>query len=130
MPDCPPPSGSVVVMSLTSVTPDAPAVAPALGSAPAAGLRRRGAPIGYAQIVVASALFGLAGSVAKVALDAGVDPARLTALRCTGAAIGLLIVLGVTRPALLRVSRRDIPALVALALCGAALIQWLYFVAI
>ena len=79
---------------------------------------------------MASALFGLAGSVAKIALDAGIDPARLTALRCTGGAVGLLVVLGMTRPALLKVSRRDLPMLVLLALCGAAVIQWLYFVAI
>lgn len=79
---------------------------------------------------MASALFGLAGSVAKVALDAGIDPARLTALRCTGAALGLLLVLGLTRPSLLRISRHDLPMLIVLSLCGAALIQWLYFVAI
>ena len=117
-------------MSVTAVTPDT--TAGALGFASSFGARRSpsGASQGYVQIVMASALFGLAGSVAKVALDAGIDPARLTALRCTGAAIGLLVVLGLTRPSLLRVSRRDIPMLVLLALCGAAVIQWLYFVAI
>jgi len=79
---------------------------------------------------MAAALFGLAGSVSKIALDAGVAPAGLTALRCTGAAIGLLVVVGIKRPSLLRVDRRDLPVLVVMALCGAALIQWLYFVAI
>jgi drug/metabolite transporter (DMT)-like permease len=117
-------------MSVTAVTPDTRAGA--FGLAPSFRARRglSDASQGYAQIVMASALFGLAGSVAKVALDAGIDPARLTALRCTGAAIGLLVVIGLTRPSLLRVSRRDIPMLLMLALCGAAAIQWLYFVAI
>src|SRR5690606_24526142 len=55
---------------------------------------------------------------------------RLAALRCTGSALGLLAVLGLTRPAALRIDRRDLPALVALGLSGAALIQWLYFIAI
>src|SRR5688572_8308165 len=103
-------------MSVTAVTPDTRAVA--FGPAPAFGDRRD--VTGYVQIVMASALFGLAGSVAKIALDAGIDPARLTALRCTGAALGLLLVLCMTRPALLRVSRRDLPMLLLLALCGAA----------
>ena len=117
-------------MSVTAVTPDTRVGA--LGIAPSLSARRglSDASPGYVQIVTASALFGLAGSVAKVALDAGIDPARLTALRCTGAAIGLLVVLGLTRPSLLRVDRRDIPMLLLLALCGAAVIQWLYFVAI
>ena len=113
-------------MSITAVTPDTRAAA--FGPAPSFGARRD--LTGYVQIVMASALFGLAGSVAKIALDAGIDPARLTALRCTGGAVGLLVVLGMTRPALLKVSRRDLPMLVLLALCGAAVIQWLYFVAI
>jgi drug/metabolite transporter (DMT)-like permease len=110
-------------MSVTAVAPDS-----SLGGGPRRG--RSEASRGYVQIVIASALFGAAGSVAKVALDAGIDPARLTALRCTGAAIGLLVVLGLTRPSLLRVARRDVPMLLVLALCGAAVIQWLYFVAI
>src|SRR3989337_1067953 len=117
-------------MSVTVVTPDTTAGAFGFASSFGARRGRSGASQGYVQIVMASALFGLAGSVAKVALDAGIDPARLTALRCTGAAIGLLVVLGLTRPALLRVSRRDIPMLGLLALSGAAVIQWLYFVAI
>jgi drug/metabolite transporter (DMT)-like permease len=111
-------------MSVTAVTPDRPNGALRLHR----GLT--GASRGYIQITTAAALFGLAGSVAKMALDAGVDPARLTALRCTGAAIGLLVVLGATRPELLKVARRDLPMLLMLALCGAAVIQWLYFVAI
>lgn len=120
----------LVVMSVTVVTPDSSSAA---ADFEATVPLRRGlsnAARGYVQILMAAALFGLAGSVAKIALDAGVDPARLTALRCSGAVIGLLVVLGLTRPSLLRVAGRDLPVLVVLALCGAALIQWLYFVAI
>jgi drug/metabolite transporter (DMT)-like permease len=81
-------------------------------------------------VLAGAAFFGVNASVSKVLLTAGIEPARLTALRCTGAAVGLLIVLGVTQPARLRVRGRDLPALAALGLSGAALIQWLYFVAI
>ena len=86
--------------------------------------------IGYLQILAGAALFGFNASVSKVVLDAGLQPARLTALRCTGSAVGLLLVLGATRPSRLRVQWRDLPLLAVLGLTGAALIQWLYFVAI
>ncbi len=68
--------------------------------------------------------------MSKVVLDAGVEPARLTALRCGGTAIGLLVYLLLTNPARLRITWRDLPILAAVGLTGAALIQWLYFVAI
>ncbi len=74
--------------------------------------------------------FAFNASVSRVALSAGLEPARLAALRCTGAALGLLVVLGLTRPSRLRVPLRELPALAVLGLAGAALIQWLYFVAI
>lgn len=86
--------------------------------------------IGYLQVLAGAAFFGVNASVSKVVLTAGIEPARLAALRCTGAAAGLLLVLGLTRPSRLRVSLPELPALAALGLSGAALIQWLYFVAI
>jgi drug/metabolite transporter (DMT)-like permease len=51
-------------------------------------------------------------------------------LRCTGAALGLLLLLGLTSRKRLRVPLAELPALALLGLTGAALIQWLYFVAI
>lgn len=86
--------------------------------------------LGYAQVLAGAVLFGTNASVSKVVLTAGIEPARLAALRCTGAALGVLVVLGVTRPDRLRVARRDLPALALLGLTGAAFIQWFYFVAI
>ena len=55
---------------------------------------------------------------------------RLTELRCTGAAVGLLLVLLVVAPAGFRVSRREIPLLAAYGVAGVALTQCFYFVAI
>lgn len=75
-------------------------------------------------------LFGLTGPVGKVILDAGVEPARLTALRNTGSALGLTIVLALRGRHRFRVARRELPALIVVGLCGAALIQWFYFIAV
>ena len=57
-------------------------------------------------------------------------PARLTALRCAGAAVGLLAFLLVVSPGRLRVSARELPFLAAFGIVGVALTQWLYYVAI
>jgi drug/metabolite transporter (DMT)-like permease len=81
-------------------------------------------------VLAGAALFGVNASVSKVVLTAGIQPARLTALRCTGAAVTLLVALAVASPSRLRIERRDLPALAVLGLTGSALIQWLYFVAI
>lgn len=91
---------------------------------------RRDPRRGYALLLTGAVLFGLTGPVGKVILDAGIEPARLTALRCTGAAIGLTIVLVVRDRDRFRVRRQDVPALVVIGLCGAAFIQWCYFVAV
>jgi drug/metabolite transporter (DMT)-like permease len=86
---------------------------------------------GYAQVVVAAALFGANASVSKAVLDAGIAPRQLAALRCTGAAVGLLAVMAALGALpRLRVPRRSLPHLAVLGIVGAALIQWFYFEAI
>ncbi|MGH8774785.1 MAG: EamA family transporter [Jiangellaceae bacterium] len=85
---------------------------------------------GYAYVTLAAVLFAVNASVSKVMLEAGVEPARLSALRCTGAAIGLGLILAAVAPGRLRVAARELPALAVLGVAGAALVQWLYFVAI
>jgi drug/metabolite transporter (DMT)-like permease len=86
--------------------------------------------VGLIQVLAGATLFGVNAAVSKVVLATGVEPARLTALRCTGAAVTLLVILGLRSPGRLSVPLRDLPALAVLGLTGAALIQWLYFVAI
>jgi drug/metabolite transporter (DMT)-like permease len=86
---------------------------------------------GYAQVIVAAALFGANASVSKAVLDAGIAPRQLAALRCTGAAVGLLAVMAALGSlSRLRVPRRSLPHLAVLGVVGAALIQWFYFEAI
>lgn len=81
-------------------------------------------------VLAGATFFGVNASVSKVVLDAGIEPARLTTLRCTGAALGLLLLLTTVRRTPLRIPRQEIPQLIVLGLSGAALLQWLYFVAL
>jgi drug/metabolite transporter (DMT)-like permease len=112
------------------MTPDTNPEVPAAAHASSARSLVPRLGLGTALSIAAAALFGLGASVSKVALQAGLDPMRLTALRCTGTAIGLLIVILVFRPSLLRVRRGDLPVLIVLGLTGAALVQFLFFTAI
>ena len=86
--------------------------------------------LGYAFTLGAAALFAVNGTVSTLALEAGIPPTRLTALRCTGAALGLLAALAVASPGRLRVSRREVPFLAIFGVVGVALTQFLYYVAI
>jgi drug/metabolite transporter (DMT)-like permease len=86
--------------------------------------------LGYAATIGAAGLFGLNGTVSTLALDAGLPPTRLTALRCAGAALGLVAVLGVTAPGRLRIRLREVPFLAVFGVIGVAGSQFLYYVAI
>ncbi|HZA79454.1 MAG TPA: DMT family transporter [Acidimicrobiales bacterium] len=104
---------------------------PTIESAPSDRATDSHVVLGYAQVIVAAALFGTNASVSKAVLDAGIAPRQLAALRCTGAAVGLLAVLvAVGALGKLRVPWRSLPHLAVLGVVGAALIQWFYFEAI
>jgi drug/metabolite transporter (DMT)-like permease len=85
---------------------------------------------GYALTLASAALFGVNGTVSTLALQAGIPPTRLTALRCTGAAICLLAVLAVVAPRRLRVTWREVPFLAVFGVVGVAMTQFLYYYAI
>jgi drug/metabolite transporter (DMT)-like permease len=80
--------------------------------------------------MAAAGFFAVNGTVSTLALDAGIQSTRLTALRCTGAAIGLLVVLAIVAPARLRISWRELPLIAVFGVVGLALTQFLYYVAI
>jgi drug/metabolite transporter (DMT)-like permease len=86
--------------------------------------------VGYALTLLAAGFFAVNGTVSTLALQAGVPPTRLTALRCTGAAVVLLVVLALVAPGRLRVTWREVPFLAAFGVVGVALTQYLYYVAI
>ncbi|MGY1630848.1 EamA family transporter [Geodermatophilus sp. SYSU D01186] len=86
--------------------------------------------LGYAATVAAAGFFAVNGTVSTLALQAGIPPTRLTALRCVGAAVGLLVVLALVSPGRLRITWREVPFLAVFGVVGVALTQFLYYVAI
>jgi drug/metabolite transporter (DMT)-like permease len=110
--------------------PTAPTATRAPVRSPAA-LQGRGTRLGYAAAIVGSLLFAVNGSVSKVVLtERTLDAQRLTELRTSGAWLGLAVLLLLTAPKSLRISWREVPYLAAYGLIGAAMVQWLYLVAI
>jgi drug/metabolite transporter (DMT)-like permease len=81
-------------------------------------------------VLVAATLFGINGSVAKVALSSGLSSLRLTEARCAGAFVGLMAVVAARDRAALRVGRRELSRLVLFGAVGVAFVQLFYFLAI
>jgi len=87
----------------------------------------RSATRGTVLVVLASCCAGTAGPLAKAIMDAGVRPEQLAAARIGLSALLLLVVVGVARPALLRVRQVDRRLVVGYGLFGVAAVQLLYF---
>ena len=92
--------------------------------------RERHPARGYALAAAAAAMWALNGSMARYLLDDGVGPFELSEMRSLGSWLILLVVLGTTRPHLLRVERDELPALAFLGVAGLAAVHACYFAAI
>jgi drug/metabolite transporter (DMT)-like permease len=102
-----------------------------VGLIPAESVTRERRPaVGYAMAFAAGTLFALNGTVSKVILESGLSSLRLTQVRCTGALVGLAVIVLVTRPGALRTNRRELLRLIAFGVLGVALVQLFYFLAI
>lgn len=78
----------------------------------------------------AAFLFALNGVVAKAALNVGFDPMHLTQLRNAGAMVLLVAFVALTNPQHFRISRRELPFLIAYGVIAFTLVQYLYFLTI
>jgi drug/metabolite transporter (DMT)-like permease len=86
--------------------------------------------VGYVYGLLSALLFGANGTVAKLVMQQGVDPAALTFFRCLGAAaLSGAVVLALDRRAL-RVPPRTLAGCALLGVVGVAAMQWLYATAI
>ncbi len=95
-----------------------------------AGVGRRNDVIGVAMYLVAAFLFALNGVIAKAALNAGFDPVHLTQLRNAGAMVVLVAYIAIRHRDRFRVSRRELPFLIAYGVIAFTLVQYLYFLTI
>jgi drug/metabolite transporter (DMT)-like permease len=86
--------------------------------------------LGYGMAAAAAILFGVNGSVAKVAIRSGLPADRLTEIRCAGALVGLAALAALTSRPGLRIQPRELGFLAAFGIGGVALVQWTYFEAI
>jgi drug/metabolite transporter (DMT)-like permease len=86
--------------------------------------------IGYVLAASAALLWGVNGAVSKTILSTGLSSERLVQVRSLGAAVGLVAILAVRIPSRLRLTRHDVPHLVAFGIVGLAFVQWFYFLAI
>jgi drug/metabolite transporter (DMT)-like permease len=85
---------------------------------------------GYAMVLVAAALFGVNGTVAKVALSSGLTSLRLTEARCAGAFVGLTLLALARGRSTLRLARREVVPIAIFGVVGVALVQLFYFLSI
>lgn len=80
--------------------------------------------------LLAAFLFALNGVAAKSAMNAGLDPMHLTQLRNAGSVVVLVIAVALTAPRHFRVTRRELPFLIAYGVIAFTLVQFLYFLTI
>jgi drug/metabolite transporter (DMT)-like permease len=79
---------------------------------------------------VAAVLWGVNGAVSKTILASGLSSERLAQLRSLGGAAGLVAILAVAAPRRLKLTRRELPYLLAFGVGGLAFVQFFYFLAI
>jgi drug/metabolite transporter (DMT)-like permease len=91
---------------------------------------RRHPRLGYAMAATAAVLWGINGGISKTILASGLSSDRLAQVRSLGAAVALVAILAVSAPGRLRLTRRELPYVVAFGVAGLAFVQWFYFLAI
>src|SRR5205814_1214363 len=89
--------------------------------------RPAGRPVGYPLVLLSAFLFAAGGNVVKALFKLGYSPLVLAQLRIWSAFLGLFFSLLVIRPALLRVDRRELPALAIFGGVGLAGVQLSYY---
>lgn len=85
---------------------------------------------GTLMVVGAVTLWGVNGTVSRVVMDAGVQPARLAEIRITASAVLLILWLLWRDRGALRLQRREVLPYVAFGAIGLVCVQWTYFEAI
>ncbi len=74
--------------------------------------------------------FAFNGVIAKLVLQGGLSPWRLTEIRCTGGFLATLIYVLAKNPRALAATKRELPMLISFGLFGVAAVQAFYFISI
>ena len=88
---------------------------------------RRATVVGVGMYLLAAMLFAFNGSLAKAAMNAGLDPVALTELRNAGAMVVLFVYLLIRNPKSMRVHKGEWGFLIAYGVLAFAVVQFLYF---
>ncbi|HYM63888.1 MAG TPA: DMT family transporter [Gaiellaceae bacterium] len=87
--------------------------------------------VGYVLVWTAVLLWSINATVSKIVLEsAGLSALRLSEVRASGSAVILLVAVALLRPVSLRTNRLELAFLVVFGICGLALVQLFYFVAL
>lgn len=86
--------------------------------------------MGYFYALLAAVLFGVNGSVTRIVVQSGLDPAQLTLFRVASTAIIAGVYLLFANRSAFRVTPRQLLALVTLGVVGVAMLQYTYAMAI
>jgi drug/metabolite transporter (DMT)-like permease len=88
---------------------------------------RRVDTVGVVMYLLAAFLFAFNGSISKLAMNAGLEPAQLTQLRSGGAMVVLVVFVLFTNRHGFRIQRGELPFLLAYGVIAFVLVQFLYF---
>ena len=83
--------------------------------------------VGVLMYLAAAFLFAFNGSIAKLAMAAGLDAVRLTELRNAGAMVVLVLFVLATNRSAFRIHRGELRFLLAYGVIAFVLVQFLYF---
>lgn len=83
--------------------------------------------VGVVMYLFAALFFAVNGVMAKSAIEAGFDPLPLVELRNAGAMVILVVIVAIVRPRAFKVTRKELPFLVAYGVLAFTLVQFLYF---
>jgi drug/metabolite transporter (DMT)-like permease len=86
--------------------------------------------VGYVWALLSAVLFGFNGSIAKLAIEAGLTAAQLTFFRSAGAALLCGVALALSHRAGFKPGWRNLGVLAVLGVVGVAGVQWFYALAI
>jgi drug/metabolite transporter (DMT)-like permease len=86
--------------------------------------------VGHIALLGSVSLFAANGSVSKALLLSGIDAAKLSQIRATGAFVILFMLALIFVRSQLKLKLNEIPKFIGYGIVGVALVQYLYFVAI